>query len=419
MNKHFMIVFSLAALIGISLAQEEQEFELKDGTKLKGIVLEETDDVIKLATGFGTIELKKENIVSKSYKVILNSGEEFVGKKQSESDDVLILKTSIGEINIQKMDIVSIEEVGATSKSQPTQYNRRRGGLLGLFDFAGSSRDVDFSLGEEQLIDLFFDPTGYTLDQSTLYLSGLSFGFGVTDKLQITTKWGGFFWGNMNFRPKFKVFEKGNWQKQQALSVGAHYHSRWWPNRYEWKSGSVQVDGQEKYWGGFYNIGENPEYNYEDSGSYWDNDCCIERVDEQDEFYIEMVEIFGAYTSSSARPGLKGRTSHTIGGNVQYVISGSEMTAYYRAYYGLDIDINPKLKMIGEVFYDPNYLELWQKAEYDFDYWDSDELSDTPIEKPDDFNPIHLDFGFMYAVSESFRFGIHFQQPFVAFYWKI
>ena len=37
--------------------------------------------------------------------------------------------------------------------------------------------------GEEQLIDLFFDPTGYTLDKGTLYLSGLSFGFGLSDKL--------------------------------------------------------------------------------------------------------------------------------------------------------------------------------------------------------------------------------------------
>ena len=57
--------------------------------------------------------------------------------------------------------------------------------------------------------------------------------------------------------------------------------------------------------------------------------------------------------------------------------------------------------------------------EYNNHYWDSEEMSDTPVEKPNDYNPLHLDFGFMYAVNESFRFGIHFQQPFVAFYWKI
>ena len=39
-----------------------------------------------------------------------------------------------------------------------------------------------------------------------------------------------------------------------------------------------------------------------------------------------------------------------------------------RAYYGLDVDINSKLKMIGELFYDPYFLELWQQFEYE-DNW--------------------------------------------------
>ena len=39
----------------------------------------------------------------------------------------------------------------------------------------------------------------------------------------------------------------------------------------------------------------------------------------------------------------------------------------------------------------------------------------------DDFatiRPIHFDFGFMYAVNEHFRIGIHNQPYIVAFYWK-
>ena len=34
-------------------------------------------------------------------------------------------------------------------------------------------------------------------------------------------------------------------------------------------------------------------------------------------------------------------------------------------------------------------------------------------------SPIHFDFGFIYAINESFRIGLHFQQPWLAFYWKI
>ena len=31
---------------------------------------------------------------------------------------------------------------------------------------------------------------------------------------------------------------------------------------------------------------------------------------------------------------------------------------------------------------------------------------------------IDFDFGIQYAVNESFRFGIHFQQPYIDFYWE-
>ena len=75
--------------------------------------------------------------------------------------------------------------------------------------------------------------------------------------------------------------------------------------------------------------------------------------------------------------------------------------------------------MIGELFYDPYFLELWQQLEYGDNYYNLEELSNTKINESDNYRPIHLDFGFIYAVNETFRFGIHFQKPFVAFYWKL
>ena len=39
----------------------------------------------------------------------------------------------------------------------------------------------------------------------------------------------------------------------------------------------------------------------------------------------------------------------------------------------------------------------------------------------DDFKsvrPVHFDFGFIYAVNEHFRFGIHTQPYIITFYWK-
>ena len=256
-----------------------------------------------------------------------------------------------------------------------------------------------------------------------------------------------------------KIFEIGNWENQHSLSLGAHFHTRWKSNKYEWKSGNVntvdftgefnnygdtncpssedycwkqtaKADTVIKYWGGYYRIGENPSYSdptdntptgYDPNAidTYYDHEPSVNyNEEEESESFIEMIELFGAYTYSKARTGLRGRISHTLGGNMQYLSIDDEPTILYRAYYGLDVDINSKLKMIGELFYDPYFLELWQQFEYESYYWSSEDFSDTPVNKPDNYRPIHLDFGFIYALNESFRFGIHFQRPFVAFYWK-
>ena len=195
------------------------------------------------------------------------------------------------------------------------------------------------------------------------------------------------------------------------------------------------------YYGSYYRIGDSEDFeseinepdNYDENAiidAYYDHEPYQNfdehevlyddpnEYDEDDDFY-QMIEFFGAYTFSQARPKLKGRISHTLGAVVQYIERDDEPSLFYRYYYGLDLDINSKLKMVGEIFYDPNYLELWQKMEYDDRYYEqANDFSDSEVEKPDDAYPIHMDFGFIYAFNESFRFGIHFQQPFISIYWK-
>ena len=421
--KQLIVLLILATLV-FSQSAESQSFKLKDGTVINGTVTEENNDSITIQTQYGSVTINRTEIIQTQYEVKLQSGETLIGTKAGENEQSITLITSMGTLTIHRSDIVNIQEVGKQSSTGVTSsqgYYRRPYGITD-FLFGGSKidKDTDFALGEEQLTDLFFDPTGYTFKKSTLYLSGLSFGFGVTDNFQITTKWGGFFYGNMNLRPKYKVFEIGNWEDQHSLSVGAHYHTRWLPNKYEWKSGNLTTDDGEKYWGGYYKIDENPVY--EIITSDWDPTYqYLERTDDDEngETFNEMIELFGAYTYSKARAGLKGRISHTLGGNMQYISLNDESTVLYRAYYGLDVDINSKLKMIGELFYDPYFLELWQQFEYADNYYNLEELSNTKINEPDNYRPIHLDFGFIYAMNETFRFGIHFQKPFVAFYWKL
>ena len=52
------------------------------------------------------------------------------------------------------------------------------------------------------------------------------------------------------------------------------------------------------------------------------------------------------------------------------------------------------------------------------DYLGTDGSTMFSIDSPRTPSLIDFDFGLQYAVSETFRFGIHFQQPYVDFYWE-
>jgi len=179
------LLFTTFLLI-ISLLSAQNSYELKDGSTIKGTVLSETETEIKIETQFGVITISKTDILTKIYKIELNSGDSIFGEKIFEDENIIRLKTNYGEVELNKLDVKSIAEKGKKEEDkqiQPLYYPQRPLGLTGLL-FGGYTmdKDSDFSLGEEQLIDLFFDPTGYNLDQRTIYLSGLSFAFGISEK---------------------------------------------------------------------------------------------------------------------------------------------------------------------------------------------------------------------------------------------
>ena len=80
-----------------------------------------------------------------------------------------------------------------------------------------------------------------------------------------------------------------------------------------------------------------------------------------------MVEFFTAYTFSKSRKGMRGRVSNTAGVMVQIPVSnGYEWP--YRIFWGTDVDITPQLKMVGEAFYAPFFLELHHRDRDDCEF---------------------------------------------------
>ena len=175
--KYLITLLILANLI-FSQSGENQSFKLKDGTIINGTVTEENNDSITIQTQYGLVTINRNEIVQTQYEVKLQSGETLIGTKAGENEQSITLITSMGTLTINRSDIVNIQEVGKQSSTGVTssqEYYRRPYGITD-FLFGGSKidKDTDFALGEEQLTDLFFDPTGYTFKKSTLYLSGLS-----------------------------------------------------------------------------------------------------------------------------------------------------------------------------------------------------------------------------------------------------
>ena len=430
--QHFISIIIIAGLV-FSQSSENQSFKLKDGTVISGIVVEENDETFTIQTKYGTVTINKNELVQTEYEIKLKSGETFRGTKLSETDTSIQLKTKVGVLNIEKTDILDMKESG-----QVTQAGEKKAGsttpsyrrayslsdmLFGTGTRGSSEKDIEFAMGEERLTDTFFDPTAFVLDNGTLYFSGLSFAFGLSDKLQLSSRWFDFFWGNFNIRPKYMLFHKGNWEKESALAIGGHFHTYWRPNKVIWQAGTVDIchdnsysDGicnsTTKYYGGYFPLGTTVKGS---NDPYDDKKLNINKTENLD----IMIEFFSAYTFSKARKGMRGRVSSTVGAAIQAPMEGDWP---YRIFGSVDVDITRQLKMVGEVFYDPFFLDLYQRTDFEgpFTAHNAYKISSDPVKESDFVNvrPIHFDFGFIYAVNEHFRFGIHNQIPIIAFYWK-
>mgnify|MGYP000014640262 CR=1 FL=1 len=369
------LIFISIILIGSIFAQEKT-FHLKSGDTVTGSVKSETDSTYVIDTAFGEITINKKDVKQEEAFIFLKSGDKLRGIIVSESDEGVTVKAQFGEVFVShdKIERIDFKSMGRARGqfSRPGQVERGR-----------------WYYGDERLIDIYFDPTGYVLEDNVLYLSGLSWGYGLSEKVHITSKWGGYFFGDLNFRPKFMLFKSGDLKSEKAMSVGFHYHMRGLPNKYELKdsenydingySGDTTWYGNQEEW---VRVGSK----YEDG--YYDSDLFGEEM---------WWEFFGAYTVSNLKESGQGRINHTVGASLTSYPGYNLMP---RAYYAVSADARRRLKLIFEVFWDPYWTNM-------LEFNDNLNISD-----------IDFDFGFIYAYSEEFRIGIHFQRPFIAFYYK-
>jgi hypothetical protein len=392
-------------------AQDTKILTLKSGDKITGQVVSETETTITIINPLmGEMVINKSDLKQQIVVVTLNSGDVVRGDLVSRSESEMIIKSAFGEVSIPTAQIANIDD-GGTPKQEISHTP------FGTTVVTTTESDDEWFFSKERLMDIWFDPTGYTIGRNKLYLSGLSWGFGLTDKIQITSKWINYFYQDLNVRPKITLFQTGNVESQSAFAAGAHLHTRGLPSKYKW------VEDKESWWN--YNSDYNSEtgnYEYTDStyiiDGGWVNFGSKREKDDYEEGRYEYTdswsgdkmwfEIFGAYTVSRLRSGGNGRLNATVGASA--VIYPDEEIAP-RVYGAMDIDVTRNVKVIAEVFYDPYYVE-W------LDYVDNNNDSNTDLFFDVGFmtNKIPL---FRWGASDNLWIGYHFQQPFFAFYWKI
>ncbi len=406
---------SIIILLFITLlsAQGDRIFQLKSGEQIVGRItaVDSTGNIITVKTAFGLVDIDYNQLKSEVVTIYLKSGDRIKGTIIQEDDSSLKILSQLGTINFSKSEITRID----SGPDKP------------LDSFLGTTRR--FTHGQEQQIDIFYDPTGYTLEQGVLYVSGLSWGFGISERFQITSSWWEYFFGNFNLRPKIQLFKAGSFEKEHAFAIGAHFHTRYLSDHYEWTEETYQAErgvyddnwiwqptGQfiTTYFGGYERSGSTlsmPDevIRYDDESGELTNDW----VDIEDPERQIYGEAFMAYSFSHTRRGNSGRINHTLGASIGKLANEDEFN--YRIYYGGAIDVRKNLIMNYEVFYDPWFVEWWNRGE---DIFDFEGTLDTSKPNKPTVSPVHYDLGFIYSVSDWLRFGIHFQPYIFAIYLK-
>ena len=388
------------AVASILEAGMKKRFHFRDGSVREGEILSIENEVVALKTGSGTFNIPSSQFLSETAEIKNKKGELFKGVVLGETVEEFIIRTSFGDAVLQKRDIQSMK--------------RYHGGVLDR----QSEERRKFYKGEAQLLNVFMDPTAFPLTGNTFYVSGLSVGYGLTDRFMITTKFGSDFNNDLNLHPRMRFYHRKSAEKEVAASWGLGLHRKY---------PSKTTIGKYSHAINITRGGIVTPFNEDTSGLKIDD---IVNPEKDRGLYAEAFLVF---SSRRVNPTGRGKIGWSMGVKVSNAfvgrndiiikktanvdsISWSTKGKYavpFRGWLSLGYDLRKDLKFVGSAWVDNGYKTMSLSETFD-DYTDNFSL-DAP---GGDVSMIDFDFGILYAVNESFRVGLHFQQPYIDFYWE-
>lgn len=387
-----------------------KRFHFTDGTIREGEVLVVENQIVRLKTSSGTFNIPSKEFLEESAEIINKNGELFKGSVLGETAEEFIIRTSYGDAVIEKRDIQKMK--------------RYHGGILDK----QSEERTKFYQGESKLINVFLDPTAFPLAGNTFYLSGLSVGYGLTDRFMITSKIGSNFNNDLNLHPRMRFYHKKSAQKEIAAAWGLGLHRKYPAQNIVSKyAHAINIDS----------LGTLVSLNDIKEDGFKIEDVIKEGSD-VDRFYIEAYLVF---SSRRVNPTGRGKIGWSTGikfsnafvsreeylkDNISidgssYSLAWSNESKYkvpFRAWASLEYDLRKDLKFLGSAWVDNGYRSMIF-SDLASDYTGDDGTAAFSLESSKgSVSMIDFDFGLQYTVNESFRVGIHFQQPYIDFYWE-
>ena len=398
------------AVASILEAGMKKLFHFRDGTVRDGEILTIEDGIAVLKTGSGSFNIPADQFLSETAEITNKKGELFKGVVIGETIEEFILRTNYGDAVVQKRDIRSMKRYHGGVLDRKTEERRK------------------FYQGEAQLISVFMDPTAFPLAGNTFYLSGLSIGYGLTDRFMITTKFGANFSGDLNLHPRMRFYHKKSAEKEVAASWGLGLHRAYSVNSIVGKySHAINInhlnsDGETDSTVALHET----EYNIGD----------VVKKNQEDILYAEAYVVFSSRRVNTTGRGKVGwsagaKVSNAFLGRDEWLktkindstttVNWSDKGEYklpFRCWVSLEYDLRKDLKFVGSAWVDNGFKTMDLDQTLD-DYFGEDGTPSFSLDSPrGTVSMIDFDFGVMYALSENFRVGVHFQQPYLDFYWE-
>jgi len=387
---------AIASILEVGM---KKRFHFTDGSVRDGEIVSIENEVVAIKTGSGTFNIPANQFLSETAEIKNKKGELFKGVVLGETAEEYIIRTSYGDAVVQKKGIQSMK--------------RYHGGILDR----QSEERRKFYQSEAQLLSVFMDPTAFPLTGNTFYLSGLSIGYGLTDRFMITTKFGSDFNGDLNLHPRMRFYHRKSAEKEVAASWGLGIHRKY---------PSKSVIGKYSHAINITRDGKDTPLNEMDG-------LTLDSVASEDNGRRLYAEAFLVFSSRRVNPTGRGKIGWTLGAKVSNAFVGrndiikpvtaggddiswsteSKYSVPFRTWLSLEYDLRKDLKFVGSAWVDNGYKTLSFGDTFD-DYTDNFSL-DSP---GGEVSMIDFDFGILYAVNESFRVGLHFQQPYIDFYWE-